>query len=160
MSDGKKAEDFTLRKILAPDVFRLTSIIGKIGVKQAFGALDPETVHAVFDYAEPTMMRDGKPVPLPPSRWTAAQRKADQAHDKATLDFLLGAADTVLIHVGDAMDDIIALLADSYGTDVETISTLDADVFVELLMRYIQRDAFLDFFKAALRRLGALAPRS
>ena len=98
-------------------------IIGKIGVKQAFGALDPETVHAVFDYAEPTMMRDGKPVPLPPSRWTAAQRKADQEHDKATLDFLLGAADTVLIHVGDAMEDIIALLADSYGSLTRTFSS-------------------------------------
>lgn len=160
MSDGKKAEDFTLRKILAPDVFRLTAIIGKIGVKQAFGALDPETVHAVFDYVEPTMMRDGKPVPLPPSRWTAAQRKADQAHDKATLDFLLAAADTVLIHMGDADEDIIALLADSYGTDVETMSTLDADIFVELLMRYIQRDAFIDFFKAALRPLGVFLPQS
>lgn len=160
MSDSKKAEDFTLRKILAPDVFRLTAIIGKIGVKQAFEAIDPWMMHAVFEYVEPTMMRDGKPVPLPPSRWTAAQRKADQAHDKATLDFLLAAADTVLIHVGDAMEDIIALLADSYGTDVETIRTLDADVFVELLMRYIQRDAFLDFFKAALRPLGVFLPQS
>ena len=58
------------------------------------------------------------------------------------------------------MDDIIALLADSYGTGVETMSTLDADVFVDLLMRYIQRDAFLDFFKAALRPLGVFLPQS
>ena len=136
------------------------AIIGKIGVKQVFGSIDPETVRAVFDYAEPTMMRDGKPVPLPPSRWTAAQWEADQAHDKATGDFLLGAVDMVLIHMGDADEDIYALLADSYGTDVETLRTLDGDVFEELLIRYIQRDAFLDFFRVALRRFGAFLPQS
>ena len=160
MSDGKKAEDFTLRKILAPDVFRLMAIIGKIGVKKVFGSIDPETERAVFGYAEPTMMRDGKPVPLPPSRCTAAQWKADQAHDKATGAFFLGAVDMVLMHTGDADEDIYALLADSYGTDVETLRTLDGDVFFKLIMRYIQRDAFLDFFRAALRQFEAFRPQS
>lgn len=119
---------FTIREMKASDVFKLTSIISKIGIKQFKDLFNKDTLSTLRNKE---LSRD--------------ERNA------ITLELALGVVDILLANVEKCEESIyrfLASLCEVEKTDIENLKGID---FFNLLIEVFTHKDFLDFFRVALR---------
>lgn len=149
----RSAPDFVFRDLKSPDLWQLIRVLSKLKIRECVSAVDPE-IAAAADYKKPTMYDDsGNEVPLPRDRWTDAQVDAEMRAEMAEKELEWAILDVVMGNIGNCEHDINKLLAMGTGMSVDEIRALDANVYLELIVAYVSREGFRDFFTQALKSL-------
>ena len=154
----QSAPAFVLRDLKSTDVWQLVRVISKIGLKDFYKTLDTKLINA--SRWKPPMMIDidGNEVELPRDRWTEAQIDAEMRADMANDELLWAILGQIMDHIGNCELEVNKLLAMGTGQSVEQIMDMDADRYMELIVTYISREGFKDFFTAAWRLVEKVAP--
>ena len=149
----KSAPEFVLRDLKAMDVWQLVRILTKLGLKDLRKSIDPDLLRK-SDWKPPTMMdAEGNEVPLPRDKWTERQIDAEMAAEMANDELLWSILDILMSNIENCEYDVNKLLAMGTGKTPEAIREMDANDYMELIVTYITREGFRDFFMHAWKLL-------
>lgn len=144
---------FVLRELKAPDVWQMTRVLKRMNIAGVRDAIDADLIKKA-DFKAPTMYdADGNVVLLPVDKWTAAQKKAAQQAKEASDALTWQVLGLVMDNIGACEADVNKLLAMGCGCDVSDIANMDADAYLDLIVQYVTREGFSDFFTHATRLL-------
>ena len=149
---GIEPAAFVLSPLRSGDVWQMVRILKHIDVADAIRSIDKDLLKYA-SYHPPTMMQDGEEVPLPEADWTKAQKKL---HEKATAakDQLAWMVLGILMdNIGACENDINMMLASGIGKDVAFIQSMPANDYLDLIVQFVTREEFADFFMHAMSLL-------
>ena len=150
---GAIAPAFVLRDLKSSDVWQLVRVLRKFNLAEAIKLIDKDTLKK-SRFEAPMKMVDGETVPMPPDEWTPAQRKAFKAAQAATDELVWKVLDIVINNIGGCEDEVNKLLAMGIGKDINYIRDMDAGDYLNLIVQYVTREGFSDFFMQAQNLLG------
>ena len=146
-----RADEMELRDLAADDLFPMVALLSKIGMSELMERIGTDLVEAA-KFSQPVRIgKGGKTTPIPKKEWTEGQLRAEAKADAARSRIIAIGVETVLSNFGMCKDEIYSLLASGYSVSVEDIASLTLSELLGLLDRYINREAFADFFMQALR---------
>ena len=148
-----KAAHFNMNPLTAADVWDFVRIIGKIGLKQVMEAV-PEDLLKKARFKKPTMLKAGKIVEMPRSKWTDRQVQAETDAEIARDQLSLSVMAAVMDNISVCEDDVNSLLGRSIGKTKDEIIKMPAGDYLELISQFTSRDEFMDFFERALKLAG------
>ena len=149
---GAVAPAFVLRDLRSSDVWQLVRILRKFNLSEVFKLIDKDALKK-SRFETPMKMVDGEAVPMPPDEWTAAQRKAFVDAKAAKDELVWQVLDIVINNIGVCEDEVNRLLAMGIDKDIEYIRNMDAVDYLNLIVQYVTREGFSDFFMQARRLL-------
>ena len=140
----------TLRKVKSTDLFLMTTIISKLGINDFIKCFNSDGVQGLI-----------KKITEKAKNKTDAKSSDDTIKDENASD------DTIKVGIGVALEIANVILANLYKCEkevyqlfanlteknTEEIKDLDIDVFLEMIIMFVKKDEFKDFFKAASRFL-------
>lgn len=115
--------EFNLRKLNAKDLFPLSTILSKIGVKQ---------FKSVFQSI-------------------AVDAKNGVEKDTLDLGLIFDIAGIILENLEKCEDNIFKFLSSVSGMKLKEVEELSPTDFMELIVEVVKKEEFKDFFKAASR---------
>jgi hypothetical protein len=145
---GANAPAFVLRDLKSSDVWQLVRVLRKFNIKAAAEAIDKDALKA-SKFKTPTKMVDGEIVPMLPDEWTEAQRKAFKAAQAANDVLVWQFLDILINNIGGCEDEVNKLLAMGIEKDVNYVRNMDANDYLSLIVQYVTREGFIDFFTQA-----------
>lgn len=125
---------YTLRGLCAKDIFQMTKIIRKIGLKDFAKCFEPNDIKAITD------------------SFSENENIEDMA-ETVGFSVVLKIVDMILERLPDVGEELFVFLADLIGKTQEEVSNLPMDVFFELVVDVFNRKEFMGFMKAALKLL-------
>lgn len=125
-----ETKPYTFRKLTASDVAPMCKVISKIGVDELSKCFESANVQKAI-----------------------ANANGDNA--VVGLQVILGIANVIVSHIPDCENELFTLLASVTNTQVEEIKNLDFSVFVNMLVDFVQKEEFSDFFGVVSRLLKA-----
>lgn len=138
-----------LRALNSQDLWQMVRILKKFDIKHAASEIDPK-LFKLSKFSPPMMVGDdGEMVPLPEADWTAAQKKKRDIAKEAGDELLWQVVGVVINNIDKCEDDVNRLLAMGTGESVEAITSLPADDYLALIVQYVTREGFGDFFTRA-----------
>ena len=149
---GAIAPAFVLRDLKAADVWQLVRVLRRFNLKEAVKLINQDTLKA-SQFKAPTKLVDGELVPMARSEWTTAQRKAFQESQKANEELIWQVLDILINNISGCEDEVNKLLAMGIDKDVDFVRNMDANDYLGLLVQYVTREGFADFFTQAQRLL-------
>lgn len=145
---GANAPAFVLRELKSSDVWQLVRVLRRFNLKEAVKLIDKDTLkNAKFE--APKKMVDGELVPMPVEEWTQAQRKAFRASQAANEELVWQALDILINNISGCEDEVNKLLAMGIDKDINYIKNMDAGDYLNLIVQYVTREGFTDFFMQA-----------
>ena len=154
---GAVAPAFVLRDLKSSDVWQLVRVLRRFNLREARKLIDQDLIKKAR-FEAPMKLVDGELVPMPPDEWTDAQRKAFQKAQKANDELTWQAIDILINNITGCEDEVNKLLAMGIEKDINYIRNMDANDYLDLIVRYVTREGFSDFFMQAqnlLDRTGA-----
>ena len=145
---GAIAPAFVLRDLKSSDVWQLVRVMRKFNLVETVKLIDKDTMKK-SRFEVPKKIVDGEIVPMPPDEWTPAQRKAFKAAQAATDELVWKVIDIVINNIGGCEDEVNKLLAMGIGKDINYIRDMDAGDYLNLIVQYVTREGFSDFFMQA-----------
>lgn len=124
MGETNIEKAYVLRELQSKDVFLMSRIISKIGIKEFKSCFETEDVQKLI-----------------------AEGADEAAVEKIGLSVMVDIAGVVLSNVAHAEQDIYSFLADLSGKTAKDIAELDMVVFAEMIIEVVQKDQFKDFIK-------------
>lgn len=149
------APAFVLRDLKSSDVWQLVRVLRRFNLREAVKLIDKDTLKA-SRFETPKKLVDGELVPMPPGEWTAAQRKAFQAAQAANDELVWQALDILINNIAGCEDEVNKLLAMGIDKDINYIRNMDAGDYLDLIVRYVTREGFTDFFMQARNLLDKM----
>lgn len=124
---------YELRKLCARDIFPMSKILSKIGIKEFKECFASEEVKAVI----------------------AQMSEGGEAPDVASVGMTvaLDVADVLLGNLASCEDHIYQLLSGLSGKTKKEIAELPMDVFVSMIIDVIKKEEFKDFIQAVSKSL-------
>lgn len=117
--------EYNLRKVNATDIFTVTTIISKIGIREFKNCLKgEETVNLIGNLFN----QDDK----------ENKQNNDAALSAVGLSVVFDIIGVVLGNMEKCKDDIFALLSSLSGINKKEIATLDGEVFMDMLLQAFQ----------------------
>ena len=155
---AEKSAAFVLRDLKSVDVWQMVRILKKFKLAEVFKQIDGDALKAAkFEYPlERT--EEGSLVPLPREKWTEAQVKAFKKSKEASDAIAWQALDILMDNIGNCQAEVNTLLAMGIGRDREFVENMDAETYIDLIVQYVTREGFSDFFTHArglLEKTGA-----
>lgn len=124
---------YTFRELTADDLFLMTSIISKIGLKKFADVFkNSDIIDALNSDDE-------------------ADNKADNKALVVGVSVALEISEILLGNLDKCKDNIYNLLSAVSGMTVSEIRTLGFATFAEMIIDFVKKDEFMDFFKAAAK---------
>ena len=124
---------YTFRDLGAPDIFVMTKIIKKIGVKEFKACFEGDGIQGLILESVKNAKENGE----------------NPDFISVGVGVALDIADVILGNLHLCEDDIYRLLAQTSNLSIETIKAPgNAVMFVEMLIDFIKKEEFRDFFKA------------
>ena len=148
---GANAPAFVLRDLKSSDVWQLVRVLRRFNLSEARKLIDQDLLKKA-KFEKPMKLVDGELVPMLPDEWTAAQRKAFQEAKKASDELTWQALDILINNIGGCEDEVNKLLA------MDFVRNMDAGDYLNLIVQYVTREGFSDFFMQAqslLQKTGA-----
>lgn len=138
----------SLRKVKSTDLFLMTTIISKLGINDFIKCLNSDGVQGLIkNITEKTKnKKDAKS-----SDDTDAKSSDDTI--KVGIGVALEIANVILTNLYKCEKEVYQLFANLSNKTPEEIKDLDIDVFLEMIITFVKKDEFKDFFKAASRFL-------
>lgn len=136
---------YTFRKLNSTDLFPMIKIISKIGIDELATVLDGNFVQNIMnDVREKNKQAE------------QSKENAEQSDKKSSSDlFQIGVgialklANKILEHIPSCENEIYMLLGNISGMGADAVKELDLDVFLEMIMDFVMKDEFKNFFKVA-----------
>lgn len=124
---------YTFRLLGAPDIFLMSKIIKKIGVKEFKACFDGDGIQGLI--------------------YESVKNAKDKGEDPDFIGIGVGVAldiaDVLLGNLHKCEEDIYQMLSQTSNLSVETIKAPgNAVMFVEMLFDFFKKEEFRDFFKA------------
>lgn len=123
---------YTFRKLNSTDMFLMFKIVGKIGINEFAGCLEKDSVKQMI-----------------------ANVTGGESNDNATtmvgLSVILEIANIVMGNLPKCETEIYQMLSNVSGMKVERIKKLDIATFTEMVIDFIKKEEFKDFFKVVLK---------
>ena len=134
-SEQIEQKPYEIRPLNARDIFPMTKIIRKIGLKDFGKCFEPEEIKAITgafsEHSEEETMEDLAEI--------------------VGVSVILKIMDIILEHLPDAGEEVFAFIAGLIGRTKDEVATLPMDVFFELLVDVFKRKEFVGFMKAVSR---------
>ena len=115
--------EYTLRKVNATDIFTVTSIISKIGIREFKSCLKGEDtinlISSLFSNEDETKQNN------------------DAALSAVGISVVFDIVGVVLANLEKCKDDIFTLLSSLTGINKQEIATLDGEVFMDMMLNAI-----------------------
>ena len=146
---GAAAPAFVLRDLKAADVWQLVRVLRRFNLREARKLIDQDLLKKA-KFEKPKKLVDGELVPMPVEEWTNAQRKAFQEAKKASDELTWQALDILINNIGGCEDEVNKLLAMGIEKDIDYVRNMDASDYLNLIVQYVTREGFSDFFTQAL----------
>lgn len=142
-SEGQQVEErvkpYTFRKLNSTDLFPMIKLITKIGIDELTEVFEGDTVKGIVESV------------------TKKEEKVAGKEIIVGVGVALKLVNKIMEHIPLCENEIYTLLSRVSGMDIEQIKVLDLDVFMEMLLDFVMKDEFKDFFKVAskyIKRLG------
>jgi hypothetical protein len=131
----EKAYEF--RRLQSKDIFLMTKIISKIGLSE-FAALyqkgsAKDAISALI------------------SKKASEKAKKDDDFISIGIEIAMELAEVVLTNMNKCENEIYQLLSNVSNLSVKEVETLDAVIFLEMIIDFVKKDEFKDFFKVVSR---------
>lgn len=124
---------YTLRSLQGADIFPMSAIIKKIGVKEFKNAFQDEEIKSLVN-----SINNG-------------EMSKDAAANQAGMTVILNIVDVVLGNLPRAEKDIYKFLASLSGMKPDEIAALPMATFTGMVIDVIQKEEFKDFIKVVSR---------
>lgn len=124
---------YTLRSLQGADIFPLSAIIKKIGVKEFKNAFQDEEIKDLVKSIN------------------SGEMSKDAAANQAGMAVILNIVDVVLGNLPRAEKDIYKFLASLSGMKPDEVAALPMATFTGMVIDVIQKDEFKDFIKVVSR---------
>lgn len=124
---------YTLRSLQGADIFPMSAIIKKIGVKEFKNAFQDEEIKGLVQ------------------RINNGDMSKDAAANQAGMTVILNIVDVVLGNLPRAEKDIYKFLASLSGMKPDEVAALPMATFTGMVIDVIQKDEFKDFIKVVSR---------
>ena len=145
---GANAPASVLRDLKSSDVWQLVRVLRRFNLREARKLIDQDTLKKA-KFETPKKLVDGELVPMPQDEWTAAQRKAFREAKKASDELTWQALDILINNISGCEDEVNKLLAMGIDKDINYIKDMDAGDYLNLIVQYVTREGFSDFFMQA-----------
>lgn len=130
MEENKKWE---FRTLCADDMFLMFSILGKIGLNRFKILFESEDVKNLIN-----TMRTGN---IP----------EDVNAESASLQIVLDVAQILFVNLENCKNDMFQILSNTSNLSVNEVKELPMGDFTEMILDFVRKDEFPDFFKAVSR---------
>lgn len=129
----------TLRKVKSTDLFLMTTIISKLGINDFIKCFNSDGVQGLIKkITEKTKDKE---------------ENASDGTIKVGIGVALEIANVILANLCKCEKEVYQLFAILSDRTIEEIKDLDIDVFLEMIITFVKKDEFKDFFKAASKFL-------
>jgi len=145
---GANAPAFVLRDLKSSDVWQLVRVLRRFNLREARKLIDQDLLKKA-KFEKPMKLVGGEFVPMLPDEWTAAQRKAFREAKKASDELTWQALDILINNISGCEDEVNKLLAMGIDKDINYIKDMDAGDYLNLIVQYVTREGFSDFFMQA-----------
>ena len=122
---------YTFRKFTSQDVFPMFKILGKIGINEFTKCFEKDEVKELM------------------ASFTGENK--ENVSSIVGMSVMLEAVNVILSNLPKCEADIYNLLANTSNLSAKEIKELDMAVFVEMVVDFIKKDDFKDFFKVVSR---------
>lgn len=134
-SEQIEQKPYEIRPLNAMDIFPMTKIIRKIGLKDFGKCFEPEEIKAITDtFSE-----------------HSEEKTMEDLAEIVGVSVVLKIVDIILEHLPDAGEEVFAFIAGLIGKTKDEVATLPMDVFFELVVDVFKRKEFVGFMKAVSR---------
>lgn len=130
---------YTFRKLVSTDVFLLAKIISKIGINEFTSCFESEPVKKAL----------AKLVKNTTDEESEAIDTTDEDVTAVGISVILELANVILGNIPKCENEIYQLLANVSNMKLEAVKKLDAAVFFEMIIDFVKKEEFKDFFKVA-----------
>ena len=131
------AKPYTLRGLCAKDIFPMTVIIRKIGLKDIGKCFDPEEIKGIMT----SVSVDGQ------------EKNVDDVAETVGISVVLKIADVILENLSEAEQEIFGFLGGLSGMTAAAVADLPMDVFFEMLIDVFKKKEFVGFMKVVSKLL-------
>lgn len=128
-----EANVYTFRRLNSTDIFIMCKIIGKIGINEFMACFENESVLK--------MIRQ-------------ASNGASDSTSIVGMSVMLEIANTIIKHLPECKDDIYELLAQVSDKTYDELVSMDAVIFMSMVVDFIKKDEFKDFIGVAFKLLN------
>ena len=125
---------YTFRKLSTVDVFPMFKIINKIGINEFTGCFEKDGIKDLIS-----------------SFTTQGNKNDDSIASIVGLSVILEVANVVCGNLPKCEAEIYKILSDTSNLTVDDIKSLDMAVFAEMIIDFIKKEEFGDFFKVVLK---------
>lgn len=127
----ERVKPYTFRKLNSTDLFPMIKLITKIGIDELTEVFEGDTIKSIVD---------------------SVTKKEENIAGKEIIvgvGVALKLVNKIMEHIPLCENEIYTLLSRVSSMDVEQIKILDLDVFMGMLIDFVMKDEFKDFFKVA-----------
>lgn len=130
-----EVKPYTFRTLSAGDVFPMATLISKIGINKFAACLESENVLAAI------------------KSLTSEEQQSDSGAMIAAGSVILEIVNVVFSNLEDCRTDIYRMLESTSNLSAEEISELSMPVFFEMIIEFVKKEEFKDFFKVVSKLL-------
>lgn len=127
VAENETAKPYTFRKFTSIDVFPMFKVLGKIGLNEFTKCFENESIKDIIS------------------------KNNNSSADVVGLSVFLEAANVILGNLPKCEQEIYQILSQTSNLSVEQIKDLEMAVFFEMVVDFIKKDDFKDFFKVVSR---------
>jgi len=131
---------YVLRDLCAKDIFPMTVIIRKVGLKDLGKCFDTEEIKATME----SVSGDGE---------DGKKKNLDDIAETVGISVVLKIVDVILENLPEAEQEIFGFLGELAGITADAVSTLPMDVFFEMLVDVFKKKEFVGFMKVVSKLL-------
>lgn len=151
--EASASPEFVIRDLQASDIWQLVRILSKMGIRDLGTRLDTKLL-AKSQFRPPEMLDEqGKRIPLPRDQWTEAQIEMEMQAEMAGDELVWQVLGFAMENMGSCEAEVNKLLADSIGKTPDQLRRMPANDYLDLIVAYVSREEFRDFFTRAWRLL-------
>ena len=135
--------EYEMRRLNAGDIFPMVKLISKIGINEFQRCFESPAVKGLLDKLEETKENGEDDF--------AAKDAIDVIFTSLGVGVALEVANTLLANLPRCEEELFGLLASVTGMAAKKLRTIEIADFMELLIAFVQKEEFRDFFGAATK---------
>lgn len=129
----EKTKAYELRDLTADDMFPMSQIISKIGIREFKSCFESESVKKLV------------------AEMTSGKASKDELKATVGVTVVIDLASVILSNLSSCKNDIYLLLSQLSGMTTKDIAKLPMTTFMEMIIDVIKKKEFADFFQAAVK---------
>lgn len=147
-SEPERVKPYTFRRLNSTDLFPMIKIISKIGLDELTQIFEGDALKSLIAQAKQIKGSNNT---------EQIEQPQKQNLDIIGIGVALKLVNKILEHIPLCEQEVYTLLSRVSSMSVEEVQHLDIDVFMEMILDFIMKEEFKDFFKVAsgyISRLG------